>query len=551
MKWFGTVRGNSRLTVVIGVAITAVLFVLNIARGVELHQVDTLYDPVYRMRQTLVVALSRLRGDAPGRYLGDQSVLNLFVSAGFAILEKEMPERTLLGLGPDMALMWGLERNGVVVDALLHEAVTIDIDPSQPPVLIRGSELGWVDFFYLSFKIFGLHVASLFYLYYLLLGISTILFCIAFARSPPALFVLAMFWIGHYLTAGYIAGLGSDVLSVTNSRFFSAPAVLPALHVLLAIGRRDLPSPLSLCLVTAQALLLLFYVFCRVEAIWLPLMLLGCFAFVLPYRELYGWALSAFRTKRPLLWLRAWPIVVVLTASVIYAGYYRYAPAREYRSESRIHVVWHALYTQTIGVLAYFHEKEMAPFLNGQPPFSDNSGYLAALATLRARNDVTSPIASVRDGVIYIDVMQDMGAYDRLIRALYFQFIRKHPYLALEALYDNIRFQRIKLEAIYTNHPDAFAGYGLALGLGLAVALLYIGLLLPQVELKGMMLFSGGAVILGAAALVPVMTVASPLLFGSFLVFAALSIMIFTALPVAIMRLLSPILREIIDQRPG
>ncbi len=520
-----SIRTSPRTLAIIGSMMVLGLLALSIVRGVALHQVDTLYDPHYRWRQTFVVALSRMRDNPPSGYLGFKSIERVFVRNGFGALPNE---------DFDINVVWARQKDGTFVDHVLAEALATPIDRSEKPILIRGNDLGWIDYVYFSFEIFGVHVSSLFYFYYLLLGLSAAIFLVAFWRSPICLYVLSMYLIGHYLLTGYVQDLGEHTLgSVTNSRFYSVAALLPGLHVLLVILRRAAATARQLCCVGLQVLLLVFYLFCRLEVAWIPLMLLAAGGLVLPYREVWRWLGSRFRGPPPRALQRGWAAAIVLVASVGLIGYMRYAPAKEYRDEVKTHVIWHSLYGQMLSGLAIVHPEIREQYLYGHPPLSDNMVYDAVLAELRARNDSSSPIAFKIDGIIAIDPMRDMGAYDKIVRTLYFRFIRKHPWLFLESFYDNIADEYATVVNTFRTSPGEFRHAIIALVLSSVSAIVFIGLLLPKIDPRAGALFTAGAAGLALAALVPVVTVSNPLLCGTILVYLMLPLTAVTALPVA------------------
>ena len=53
------------------------VFYLDFFHGIELGQHQTAFQPIYRLRQSLAVAISRMRDPSPGRYLAYKSVVNV------------------------------------------------------------------------------------------------------------------------------------------------------------------------------------------------------------------------------------------------------------------------------------------------------------------------------------------------------------------------------------------------------------------------------------------------------------------------------------------
>ena len=52
---------------------------------------------------------------------------------------------------------------------------------------------------------------------------------------------------------------------------------------------------------------------------------------------------------------------------------------------------------------------------------------------LRGRNDGSSPIVEIVDGVIDIDIFKSNGIYDGEMRGLYFRMVREHPWRVLRS----------------------------------------------------------------------------------------------------------------------
>ena len=112
------------------------------------------------------------------------------------------------------------------------------IDPTLPPQLIHGNELGYADYVYAAFRLFGPHFASLYYFYFVLLGIGCILFIVEFRASPFLVFLLSVYLAGLFFLQNYAASQGDQLATLANSRLFDALSLLPAMHVFLTVWLR-------------------------------------------------------------------------------------------------------------------------------------------------------------------------------------------------------------------------------------------------------------------------------------------------------------------------
>ncbi len=513
-----------RAKAIFGVTLALALFALNIAHGIKLGQDRIMYDPVYRWRESVVIALSRLRDEpSPSRYLGFGSLRDLFIRSGLAVLP---PENS--GAGPDMNAIRRIQTDQEFLDSLFQRALTVPIDPSRAPVVLGGNELGSIDYYYLAFRLFGVHVSSFYYFYYALLAISIVCFLAAARGSPIQIFILCIYLAGHYALLDYAVYLGPHIASVSNSRFFSAPALLPALHVLIVTLRRDRPTWLGIGAVVVQVALLAFYQFCRTEVTWEPLMLLGAGLFVIPYRRLgHLIRLRSFGGLGSLL-APLWATAIVVIGLVSLSLYTRAAPDARYADEAKAHIFWHELYMGTISTLYAAHPDRIAPYLYGQRPYEDNLVYLSVLSDMRARNDASSPTATVVDGVLSLDVTRSWAAYDRQVRSLMLRFIQMHPLLFLESFADKLVQEIVLLRQVYESKPPGerlsirgeFVPLGAAIGASILLSL--TGGYGAFRNRKAWLMTGMGMFVLVASSAVPVFVEPSHLLVGTILAWVML-----------------------------
>jgi hypothetical protein len=176
----------------------------------------------------------------------------------------------------------------------------------------------------------------------------------------------------------------------------------------------------------------MFMVFCRTQTYWEVLAILLAAVVV---AGLQPWRQAAFHAGR---WPAAigksiyqtWPAWLAVVGTVVLFGYGSLAPDKAFYSrESKAHLFWHDFYGSTVSAEPTLY----AIYGYNSPPFSDDMSYLAATHDLRGRNDAASPIATVVDGVLDIDIWKSNGAYDVEMRRLYFRVVREHPWLVLRS----------------------------------------------------------------------------------------------------------------------
>src|SRR6202161_3525489 len=214
-------------------------FCLDIFHGIRLGQNQGAFHPAYPIRQSLAVAISRLHDPSPGKYLAYKSVVNVLDENGFAMFVGEP--------GPLLnAREWeALLADGPRLDRIIQQAKDVAIDTSLPPETIKKNELGLADYIYLSFRIFGDRIASLYYFFYLIVAVSCLVYILQFRDRPFLLYLLAVFLGALYFLADYASNYSVQLGSIANSRAYSGLSLLPALHVLFVFCQRRPPSAVA------------------------------------------------------------------------------------------------------------------------------------------------------------------------------------------------------------------------------------------------------------------------------------------------------------------
>src|SRR5262245_23818386 len=170
---------RARATSLALVVAVLLLFSLSVVRSYSLGQHERMYDnPVYRWRESLAIALSRMQEPPLHGYLAYRSIRNYLAENGLALMVGEA--KTISTAEGRAALV----RDTARMNGLLQEAARVPIDPALPPVILTGNELGLVDFYYWAFRIFGLNLNSLVLFYYSILFVSVAVFALTFRRSP-------------------------------------------------------------------------------------------------------------------------------------------------------------------------------------------------------------------------------------------------------------------------------------------------------------------------------------------------------------------------------
>ena len=421
-----SVRAREPRTVIAIFALAvAALFAINVLHAYQLGFQSKMYDsPIYRWRESLVIALSRMQPHPLHGYVGYRSILSYFTQHGLALIGGEAYPL------PTQAQRAALIADGARMNQLMKEAGEVAIDPTLPPVILQGNELGLVDYTYWAFKLYGISIGALVLFYFTLLLVSVALFFVTFRRSRFCLLLLMLYLAAHYFALDYAQTRA--IIVMQNSRFFPVLALLPALYLLLLVATRARPTLAVVAMAAVQTFILMFMVFCRTQTYWEILAIILVAVVVTGLRPLRQ---ALFRVSR---WPSAigksiyetWPAALAVAGVIMLLAYSAIAPDKAlYSAESKAHLFWHDFFSSTVGSDPALY----AIYGYNFPPFSDNISYIAAIRDLRGRNDGASPIAEVDDGVLNIDIWKSNGAYDAQMRQIYFRVVREHPWLVVRS----------------------------------------------------------------------------------------------------------------------
>ncbi len=399
-------------------------FCLDIFHGIRLGQDQVAFHPAYRLRQSLAVAISRLHDPSPGKYLAYKSVVNVLDENGFAMFVGEP--------GPLLnAKEWAaLLADGPRLDRIIQQARDVAIDTSLPPEIIKKNELGLADYIYLSFRIFGDRIASLYYFFYLIVAVSCLVYILQFRDRPFLLYLLAVFLGALYFLEDYASNYSVQLGSIANSRGYSGLSLLPALHVLFVFWQRRPPRTLTVAGVVLQSLIFAFLLSCRTEVAWQLAMVVaitgGVGLAMLP--PLRGQKPRALLGRLALLW----PTVVFVVTAAAYTTVVSLEVDSRYATEPKGHFIWHEI---LIGILSTSPQLRHEYAGDEKPLYSDGLAYDAVIRDLKARNDTSSPVLRKRpDGDLRVDLMAGSSEYDRLARSLTLRIIRDHPMAVVETV---------------------------------------------------------------------------------------------------------------------
>ena len=243
------------------IGLALILLVVDFAHGIALGEHNVGFHPIYRVRQSLAIAISRLHEPPATGYLAYGSVVDAFVarrdSASSTRDPRAAPRSRRLGRAAD---------DPARMEQALQDAENVAIDPSRPPKLLMGNEIAYVDYIYDAFRLFGVHMTSLYYFYFLLLAGSVISVSDPIPQLRPVPVRTRALFRGGLSDRDLRPLGGRAVADPANSRFSSAwPCFRPCMSSSLC-GDERRSTPTTFLIVLAQSMLLAFVVVCRVTA---------------------------------------------------------------------------------------------------------------------------------------------------------------------------------------------------------------------------------------------------------------------------------------------
>jgi len=286
-----------------------------------------------------------------------------------------------------------------------------------------GGDSGYMDFVQSAFWLFGTRLQALYYGFFLLLSISTVLFCTQFWRNHFALFAILAFQFSFLPYSDFLAD--SDLGSLSNPRALSVVAIVPMLHALFLMVYRVRFGLWMALLFGPQAVLAAAIGDFRALSYAAFIALASCCI-----------ALSAMDwnrlTLRQAFW-RCWPAYALLICLMAGAGM-QAATADPRIAEvggMRYHTLWEPLFWDFSSDPVDWRGKYRAEFKGA----TGDAIAQVAVQSYRERHN----LLHVKSDFVHGDESQGITqvAYEKYIRAAYIEFARNNPEFIARLKYYN------------------------------------------------------------------------------------------------------------------
>ena len=171
-------------------------------------------------------------------------------------------------------------RNADLLNKAFKNASNLSINTKDRPNTlvswlkpVEPNDLGMVEFYKISFYLFGIEIQAFYKMYYLIYVVSILVFFMTFWRNLTAMVVMSLLVCGNFLAQLYLYS-GTTALELFNlatpynQRFISVLGLVSAFHVTLFLWKPSLINRKNFLLFIIQVFIVLFVSTFRRSAIW-------------------------------------------------------------------------------------------------------------------------------------------------------------------------------------------------------------------------------------------------------------------------------------------
>jgi hypothetical protein len=302
--------------------------------------------------------------------------------------------------------------NYTLLSSALRSAQSVDVAGS-PLVSVTSDDQGGIEYTHAAFLLFGIDVKSLYYFYFVILGVSVAAYLLSFWRDYVACTVLFAAACAIYsFMPGWLFD-NTGIMSVANERFLSTLGIIPMLHIAFLVVRGDATLHWSSIASTViQAGILSFAYAARGTALWMLLALLVLAAFYLA--RVLG---PTFKQKTLVFVssvMRRRGVVVFLALTMVVAINLGRRVFLLPRSDIHAHPVWHNIF------IGFQYSANWMTRYGAQYDFTTEDQLSFWAARMYVETHHLPPITT-------------WAMHEAVMRSVIIEFIEEHPRFALES----------------------------------------------------------------------------------------------------------------------
>jgi hypothetical protein len=380
---------------------------------------------------------------------------------------------------PDMEVVFSRLHDAALIDRALADAAAVR--PSELHAMDTGlqsmyyQDLGYVDYAKLAFSLFGLKIESLYVLFFVLLGISTGAFILAFSENPFAMIAVIAVSFGFYVELNSSI-FSSSMPTVYGFRYPSVLGILPTLHLSLLLLSKQRLSLGQLALATVQAALLIFSIKMRASAQWGLIVLLAIAACQFLTSLISCWEPQRDRRLAVLDAAQAtlrWPILLLAGLMLVHAAYMRAVLHPVYETDDVLtgHPFWHVI---LINIAPFDPDLVARAGTVGTVTSNDDVGFHMARIWAKENHLFENPSSY---GSPLTHTTTRIGLHEKIMRHVYLEYVARHP-LRMAKLY-LVEKPLLTARIYWTTLQNAFPASTLPIGAGASLVFALGLLFLP------------------------------------------------------------------------
>jgi hypothetical protein len=295
---------------------------------------------------------------------------------------------------------------------------------------LGADDIGYIDFVRVAFWMFGLHIRSFYYLFFLIYGTSLLLALIERAQDRvgqgiiliTASVVYASCYYADFLLSPEPGGSGN----MMNPRFMPVLGLIPTVHILLVMVDAVRPQWRKVALLIPQAGFVFFAVHIRATAVWLvAALVLAMIVLSLPLIRDAVKGRAALRVLATRFLIVQWP--ALMSMLIVFGGLQVVSlslhPSYKEGGWLHHHAMWHSIY-YSLQYHPGFVEKYGAAHYGMA---GDAMPVGAALAYVKKHPEQDRPEIYLEPGALKYSEME------RLSKLAFFEFLQRDPWFVVEA----------------------------------------------------------------------------------------------------------------------
>jgi hypothetical protein len=318
--------------------------------------------------------------------------------------------------------------NDIIARATHLDGISSDISLAKGTLAFTKMEdLGIIDFYKLSFRLFGYNIEGFYNNYFVLLIFSIVIIFVAFWDRIGILCIIDIILVGELFAIEYINyhWANVDLLTVHSGRFLSVLGIIPAFHLLALLWRPPRFRLSSLLLVGVQVFFLAYVISARSSTNWVTILWIGSALVLILWAGIKSWS-----TQPLCLFCRrilTWPLLASIAFAVASDTFIKSQTDASYYLLDELlptHYTWHSLIAGLGAGDGYGAPSldDVAPEYKGAR--SDPLGSAAAEAFM---NRLTGFRFLEYFPSNILPLYGRQKSYERINRAEYIRFMEKHP----------------------------------------------------------------------------------------------------------------------------